>query len=438
MQALWVILATLLGGGVAGWGHMAPSGCAFYGGVLALIVALGPGAFTVGRARWPAAVMRACSAVAVVLLAFVVIELAWAVGAAVPRDDDEAPQKWAWTYAEARAKPRQFRQWWNQVVEHFHEVPVIMPDPTGRNLYVLKPGSEVMAGESRVRINSLGFRGSEISRDKGEAYRIVALGESTTFGHTWLATNRPWPAVLEERIRAELRCDAPIEVVNAGVPGWTLANQIHRLDADILPLHPDLIIAYHGYNGFEYLFEELPGMVVEQAPAAVERPSRLLAHAENLLVQRRFLRRYDRARERVKSVPTVDIEGSEYARLYRDLATRLNARRIALAVATFNMAVNEDSPEDVIQFYEQTFPDVRLRIFANRLHSRLVREIPLGPGVVTIDTSDGLDGKYAEVYVDVAHVNQEGDDRLARNVLRGILPILASNPRLRCEPRGEV
>jgi lysophospholipase L1-like esterase len=438
MRATLIFLSTLVGVGAAAWGHAASSGWAFYGGVIVLIAAFGPGAFAAGRGRWPAAVMRTCSASALVLLVFVGIELTWSVAAAVPRAEEELPMKWAWSYAEARANPRQFRRWWNAVLANFHGVPVHMPDPSGRNPYVLKPGSEMMAGDCRVRINSLGFRGPEISRDKGSAYRIVALGESTVFGATVLATDRPWPEVLEERIRTELSCDARVEVVNAGVSGWTLGNQLSRLDADIVPLDPDLVVTYHGYNGFQYFFEELPGMLVERAPAAVERPSRLLARAENVLTQRRFLQRYERARERAKSVPNVDIEGSVYARLYRDLASRLNAHRIALAVATFNMAVNADSPEDVVQFYEQTFPDIRLRIFANRLHTKLVREIPLGPGVVTIDTSDGLDGKYAEVYSDVVHFNQEGRDRMARNILRGLLPILASDPRLRCQPRQGV
>lgn len=434
MRLTWIIFLTLLGVGAATWGHVARSGWAFHGGLIVLIAALGPGAFAAGRGRWPAATLRACSATALVLLLFVAIELTWSMAAAAPRSDGEIPEKWGWSYAEARANPDQFRRWWNHVVENFRGMPILMPDPSGRNPYLLKPGSEMMTGEARLRINSLGFRGPEISRSKGGSYRIVALGESTTLGATWLATDRPWPDLLEERIRTELRCDAPVEVVNAGVSGWTLSNQLVRLESDILPLDPDLIVTYHGYNGFQYFFNDLPEMIVEQAPTAAERPSRLLARAESLLARRRFLERYERARNRAKAAPNVDIEGSAYARLYRDLARQLDAHGIALAVATFNMAVNEDSPEDVIQFYEQTFPDVRLRILANRLHSTLVRWVPLGPGVVTIDTSAGLDGKYAEVYIDVAHFNQEGRDRLSRNILRGIRPILASDPRLRCEP----
>jgi hypothetical protein len=60
------------------------------------------------------------------------------------------------------------------------------------------------------------------------------------------AEDRPWPEVLEGAIRERFECAAPVQVVNAGVPGWTLANQIARLEQDIIPLAPDLIVSYHG------------------------------------------------------------------------------------------------------------------------------------------------------------------------------------------------
>jgi lysophospholipase L1-like esterase len=226
-----------------------------------------------------------------------------------------------------------------------------------------------------------------------------------------------------------------VEVINAGVSGWTLQNQLLRIEADILPLQPDLVITYHGYNGFRFLFPELPPMVVERAPADIERPSRVLARIETWLHLRRFLRRYDAARELVGSVPEVDLETSAYADLYRRLAALLAAHGVRLAVATFNMAVNADSPEDVVRFYELGFPDVRLRMLANQLHTRLIREIPLGPGVVTIDTAEGLNGVYDDMYVDVVHFTQKGRDRLAGNILQGISPILTQDLQLRCRTR---
>jgi len=429
-----MVLTTLLGAGAAVWGYGTGSGQAFYTGVLLLIAGLGPLAFGTGRGRWPPAVLRACSAGALVLLAFLALELAWSAAAALSRSRPEATPKPVYSYAAARADPQGFRRWWKHSGKAFRSRPILMEDPLGLNPFVLKPGSQMVVHESRIRINELGFRGREISREKGAAYRIVALGESTTFGLTLFPGDRPWPELLEERIRAELDCSVPVEVVNAGVPGWTLANQLRRLEADILPLDPDLIVTYHGYNGFHYFLGSLPVMVVDRAPAEVESPSRLLGRAESMLAQRRFRRRYEGARELATSIREVDLETSRYARLYRRLARYLDAPGIALAVSTFNMAVNENSADDVVRFYEQTFPDTRARILANRLHSRLVREVPLGPGVVTIDTSDGLDGAYAQVYLDVVHFNQEGRERLARNILQGIRKLLARDPRPGCSP----
>ena len=78
--------------------------------------------------------------------------------------------------------------------------------------------------------------------------------------------------VLEERIRSEYICEVPVQVVNAGVPAWNVENQVRRLRADLLPLEPDVILAYHGYNGFDFLLTELPPVLVQQAPDPPDRP----------------------------------------------------------------------------------------------------------------------------------------------------------------------
>src|SRR6185436_18195770 len=106
---------------------------------------------------------------------------------------------------------------------------VYMPDPAGILPFRLRPGSEGRLFNSRVSINSLGFRGKEIARDKGDAYRIVILGESTTFGATMNQEDKPWPEVLEQTIRDRLKPSRPVEVVNAGVPAYTLLHNLSRL-----------------------------------------------------------------------------------------------------------------------------------------------------------------------------------------------------------------
>lgn len=413
------------------WGHLHDSVPAFYLGLLAAIAAFGPLAFAAGRDRWPAFALRLCTVVALVAVALLGIELVWAAVAALRNDQNEPPEP-VLTYADARAQPEQFRRWWEHAAATLRPSSLVVEDPLGLNPFVLRPNAVVQRLGATIRINSLGFRGREISREKGDVFRIVALGESTTFGYTMLADDEPWPDVLERRIREELGCAAPVQVVNAGVPGWTVDHQIRRLRADIIPLAPDLVISYHGYNGFKYLFKELPSMLVRSAPGEASRPSRLLAALEGHLERRRFLERYESARELAKSVPRIDLASSAYAKHYRMLAKQLLKRHIPLAIATFNMAVNDDSPDEVIRFYEQTFPDVRARMLANRLHTELVLSVPLGGNVIPVDTHEGLDGEYQSLYVDAAHLTQAGRERLARNLLDGLRDALVRHPRLRC------
>jgi hypothetical protein len=53
-----------------------------------------------------------------------------------------------------------------------------------------------------------------------------------------------------------------------------------------------------------------------------------------------------------------------------------------------------------------------------------------------IDTSEGLDGAYRDAFVDLVHFTQTGRDRLARNLLDGIRPLLLAAPRPACVPRA--
>jgi hypothetical protein len=104
-----------------------------------------------------------------------------------------------------------------------------------------------------VRINNFDFRGADIEFDKGNRYRIFALGESPTFGATIRRDDLPWPDVLGRLIQARLRCDRPIEVINAGTEAYNLQNNLERLKRDIIPLKPDLVVSYHGYNGQQFM-----------------------------------------------------------------------------------------------------------------------------------------------------------------------------------------
>jgi lysophospholipase L1-like esterase len=100
--------------------------------------------------------------------------------------------------------------------------------------------------------NSLGFRGAEIAHEKPPGtYRIACLGGSTTWGTGASSDETTWPAVLEQQLNAALGPDGPydhIEVINAGVSGYTLMESFINRKMRILPLDPHLVIIYHGIN----------------------------------------------------------------------------------------------------------------------------------------------------------------------------------------------
>ncbi len=97
--------------------------------------------------------------------------------------------------------------------------------------------------------NSLGYRSPErpLAKPPG-VRRIVCAGGSTTFDVTVTTDEHSWPWQLEERL-AGVR--PPVEVWNAGFPGWTsLENAISLVVRD-LDLRPDVIVLYQGINDLQ-------------------------------------------------------------------------------------------------------------------------------------------------------------------------------------------
>lgn len=87
-------------------------------------------------------------------------------------------------------------------------------------------------------INSLGFRDHEVSLEKGAAYRIVAIGDSFTYG--WgVNIEDTWEKRLEFYLRAR---GLNVEVLNLGKPAAGPNEYAQIADAVIPALKPDLLI----------------------------------------------------------------------------------------------------------------------------------------------------------------------------------------------------
>lgn len=94
-------------------------------------------------------------------------------------------------------------------------------------------------------INSSGMRGPEVSA-KSDTYRIIALGNSCTFG--WgVAFGDTWVHRLQKLLNEQMS-NRTIEVINAGVPGYTSLQGKRYLADDLIALQPDMVLVMFGHN----------------------------------------------------------------------------------------------------------------------------------------------------------------------------------------------
>jgi len=335
------------------------------------------------------------------------------------------PHRQYYLYAVAKENPAASARWWNYYITQWREVErrIYAPDPDPGLLKRLRPNSRAQLVQSPIVINSRGFRGREIPAAKGVAYRIVALGASTTFGVTLNREDRPWPVQLEQLIQERLRPTRPVQVINAGVPGYRLDQNLYRFPTEILPLKPDLLISYHGINNFGCLQDTIPISAGPPPPAYRDRPLRLLADAEYHLKLRHY-----HHRPPPKGTPDratlVDPLESPYARLYRQLIQVTQTNHIRLALANFSMAVNEHSDPAVVEFFQSGYPLAPWYIQANRVHSIIVRKLmEQHPELCFVDTHPHLDGEH-DKFIDLVHFAPAGDEQMAETLFTALRPIL--------------
>ena len=95
--------------------------------------------------------------------------------------------------------------------------------------------------------NRLGLRGPEVLPKRNDEFRILSLGESTTFGRR-LAYQDTYSSLIQEGL--ESVGGQTVRVINAGVPAYTLFQGVTYLEHRGLTLEPDAVLVYFGYNDF--------------------------------------------------------------------------------------------------------------------------------------------------------------------------------------------
>jgi len=118
-----------------------------------------------------------------------------------------------------------------RVVHHFHPVFIFYSDPINRFR------REPFSWDHSFRLNSRGFKDEEFEAAKGEAYRIIGIGDSFAVGVVPYEDN--YLTLVEEELR---RGGWDIELFNMGIPNLGPKGYSALLVAEVLELDPDLVL----------------------------------------------------------------------------------------------------------------------------------------------------------------------------------------------------
>lgn len=111
----------------------------------------------------------------------------------------------------------------------------------------LIPNIEYEMDNVTYKINSLGLRGPEVEAAKPHGtLRVLCLGDSTTYGV--MVNERQIYARVLESLLAERLAPRPVQVLNAGVPGYTSVQVMLYLAKQGFSFKPDVITFCAGYN----------------------------------------------------------------------------------------------------------------------------------------------------------------------------------------------
>lgn len=300
-------------------------------------------------------------------------------------------------------------------------------------LRVPKPGLRT----GTISINSLGFRGPEVSDPKPEdSVRIAFLGASTTYCAEASSNEATWPHLVAEGLDAAFPGVA-VDYLNAGVPGYVVHRSRSNFKHRVRPLRPDVAVIYHATNDLSWetrLLARQQGLVDDPShrkPSWLARHSVLWNLAEkNFWVQVAQFRARDTERRL-----EVDPEALG-AHFYTQLTALVRAAKWVAPVVvlpTFSTRIRPgQSPEEQLKAAESALyyvpfmtPEGLIRGFER--YNAIIRRVAEEQGAILVEVARAIPGD-GEHFNDSVHFTDAGSREMARilvEALRDAEPVRA-------------
>jgi lysophospholipase L1-like esterase len=302
-----------------------------------------------------------------------------------------------------------------------------------------------------VHTDTAGFRRTDDGHRAPDGHPVVlVLGSSTTFDPGVSGDLQAWPARLEAWLREKGTFQG--RILNGGVPGYMLVDDLVRLETVLADFQPDVILLYEAHND---LFSTVAGAGTAGAgdrhrpwQAPVVAPWTVWLEQHSLLYGKligRFqaVRFHGTGRDRaVRGVADwnalLEAGAARFQRGLESLAAVGGARHIPMVWMTVTHVSAGDSlpaSPGVGRNWMNTLPGVPPAVALDgyrRFNSRIV-SVAQRYGIAVIDgTASGVAGPDFYAEGDPIHFNDRGADRFARFVadtLVRLLPAATRRPR---------
>jgi len=295
-------------------------------------------------------------------------------------------------------------------------------------IVVPRPGSESSSRDISYKINSLGFRGEEITRAKpAHTIRIACVGASTTYCTGVSGNDAAWPKQLQDKLCKKYP-SVSWEVINAGVPGHRMADGLKNLRHRVLPLQPDLVIYYEANNqlaGDTRRLAEARGLA-DPSSGARSPTVKLLSEA-SLLFHLCYMNLTitsagaDDNTKKLQGLPKDLPEG--FLKEIGEFHDELKRRTIALVLSTFVVKYRADQDRAVqiknadVAFYYMPWMSIDDLLAGIDMYNKAIVDYARTHGVPVVEetTSIPADAKH---FLDCIHLSDEGCARMADRFLR--------------------
>jgi lysophospholipase L1-like esterase len=267
-------------------------------------------------------------------------------------------------------------------------------------------------------------RAAEGGASDPAAFRILNLGESTTFG-LGVQPHQAYPAVVADILR-QRHPERRLQSVNRGVPGLVTASMLRTLPDKLAELRPDLVTILAGANDYN---EQLNGL---ENPDEFWLPSPLASFVPRLRLYKLARLAFDLTR------PGVKIEHGEVI-YYRHGASQnilyespIDDAKIARVTARL-----EGNLEKMITLARQAGARVVLVGYLQAIEeNRVLQRVAERAGVPFVSTFIDRDRRPADLFgADGWHPSPLGHRHIAEAMADSIEPILAPASADRAVPR---